>query len=63
METGSELRDLRLHHGLKALAIAKESGIDRSILSRIENGWLDPAIDQAVKIKSAVSLLVVERNK
>jgi predicted transcriptional regulator len=41
--------------GLKQLEVFKMTGIDRSRLSLIENGWIDPKQDEIKKIEKVIS--------
>jgi transcriptional regulator with XRE-family HTH domain len=51
----TELKLRRMKAGLKQLQIFKETGIDRSRLSLIENGWIDPKPDELKKIQAVIS--------
>ena len=40
--------------GLKAVDVAKKTGIDRAVLSLFECGWREPTPAQLAKIKKAI---------
>jgi len=51
----TDLKLRRMKAGLKQLQIFKETGIDRSRLSLIENGWIDPKPEELKRIKAVIS--------
>ena len=63
MTKGSELRKLRKHHNLSQVAVARESGVHQSNVCLIEKGWRPATAEQEVKIRLAISKLVVEKDK
>lgn len=50
----NKVKEVRTRMGLKQLALARKTGIDRSILSLIENGWKRPSPDQAERIRTVL---------
>jgi ribosome-binding protein aMBF1 (putative translation factor) len=49
-----DLREARLKLGIKQVELAKRTGIDRSVLSLIENGWKSPNQEQRTKIEAVL---------
>jgi predicted transcriptional regulator len=51
----TNLKLQRIRAGLKQLDVFKMTGIDRSRLSLIENGWIDPKPEELRKINRVLS--------
>lgn len=51
----TKLKMERISAGLLQVEVFKATGIDRSRLSMIENGWIDPKPEELEKIKSVIS--------
>ena len=47
----NRVKEIREKLGLKQVAVAQRTGIDRSVLSLIENKWKEPNADQAERIR------------
>jgi len=58
MTEGKIQAQVRKSLRLKQLEVAAESGINRSRLSLIENGWIDPTPQELAQIQSAIQRLV-----
>jgi transcriptional regulator with XRE-family HTH domain len=54
--TGKEIQLARLEKGIKQIALAAETGIQRSRLSMIENGWVTPNDDEQAALRKALDL-------
>lgn len=50
----TDLKLRRLKAGLKQIEVFKLTNIDRSRLSLIENGWIDPKPEELKKIKAVI---------
>jgi len=57
MHEGKVQAQVRKSLRLKQLEVAAESGINRSRLSLIENGWIDPTPQEIAQIQSAIQRL------
>jgi transcriptional regulator with XRE-family HTH domain len=53
---GNDIKSRRLNTRLKALEVCKLTGIDKSRLSLIENGWVQARPDELRKIESVINL-------
>lgn len=51
-----KLRTLRLLQGLSQDALAILSGVDRSTISRIEHGWIEPSERARKKLAAALKI-------
>lgn len=56
-EIGLVLRKRREELGLRQVEVAKESGINPSRMSMIENTWIMPRFDEVDRIKAAMERL------
>ncbi len=50
----------RVQSNLKALEVARKSGLAPSRLSLIENGWVDPTPREIAKLRKAIPNLGVD---
>ena len=50
MDLGKRIKTLRTSRGISARHLAQSSGIDPSLISKIENGISNPSIDTLQKI-------------
>jgi transcriptional regulator with XRE-family HTH domain len=57
MHEGKVQAQVRKSLRLKQLEVAAESGINRSRLSLIENGWIEPKPKELALIQSAIQRL------
>jgi len=55
-KVGSNLRQRRLSKGISLIKLSNESGIDYSLLSRIENGKINTTIYQLYKISKRLDI-------
>ena len=53
--TGKQLRNLRLMVGLSGRLICNQSGVERSRLSDIERGYVEPKPPELARIEKAIS--------
>ena len=63
MSKGQELKQLREHHGLLQKDVARKSGVHQTLVSLIENEWRQPVGTQEIKIRTAITSLVMEKDK
>ena len=59
-ELGNRIRLLRTHRHLTLTGLAKQTGIDKATLSRIENGKMTGTLDSHVKITAALGVRLPE---
>ncbi|MGB7296824.1 MAG: helix-turn-helix transcriptional regulator [Candidatus Aminicenantales bacterium] len=52
-----KLRTVRVLKRLPQDALAALTGLDRSVISRIENGWLEPSAQQRKTLAAALGVL------
>ncbi len=55
-QLGEQLRSLRLAAGISATGLAKNAGLSRSMLSRVENGLVSPSIEALDRIAAALDV-------
>ena len=58
LDLGSRVRDLRKSRGWTLEQAAKQAGLARSTLSKIENGQMSPTYDALKKLASGLSISV-----
>jgi DNA-binding XRE family transcriptional regulator len=56
LKSKNRLRELRVHRGIKQLALASQSGIDQSTLSKLECSWFRPSEGQAKKLSAVLKV-------
>ncbi len=58
MEIGKHLRQVRESHGLMQKQLAERAGLDRSYVSKLERGLVDPTFNTLQKIAKAYNLTI-----
>ena len=58
MEIGKHLRHVRESHGLMQKELASRAGLDRSYISKLERGLVDPTFNTLLKIAKSYELSV-----
>ena len=59
--TGENLRKIRLRMKIKQADIAKETGLDKAIISRIESGKSDKTLQRWCRILQAYGIEIVPK--
>ncbi len=54
MDIGAKLKFLRAQHGLRQVDVSVLSGVDHTVISRIENGRINPTPGEIAAIKTAL---------
>ncbi|HET6255883.1 MAG TPA: helix-turn-helix transcriptional regulator [Puia sp.] len=57
---GKRLREVRIEKGFSISGLADQADIDRSNLSRIENGAVDPSISTLYILADALDIPIAE---
>jgi len=60
---GSTLREIRLVKRMSQEEVALEAGIDRTFLTRVENGQLSPSFDSLLAIASALGVSLTQLSR
>lgn len=63
MKKGKDIRAMREAVGMKQIALAKESGIDRSKLSNVENGYTQLRDDELAAIQRVIAAAAQNKAK
>jgi transcriptional regulator with XRE-family HTH domain len=53
---GLTIKIARIRHGCKQLEVARQTGINPTRLSKIENGWMEPRPEEVAAICAALNL-------
>lgn len=59
VSVGKRLRDARLQQGLTQADLEKATGLKRSHISRIENGWRMPSLETLSRLAGALNIPLV----
>jgi transcriptional regulator with XRE-family HTH domain len=63
MTKGKDIRAMREAVGMRQIALAKESGIDRSKLSNVENGYTQLRDDELAAIQRVIAAAAQSKAK
>lgn len=59
----NRVKEIRQQLGLKQVALARLTQIDRTILSLIENRWKEPNADQAERIRKVLGPEAIDQEQ